>query len=116
MPVKLKPTSLIKARLGLQPNGPMQKFFTNECYKAMDKFVPKDIGNLRTNVDIQADSITYESPYASYQYYGMRQDKSHKVKHYTTAGTGKYWDKRMWSVKGKTILAKMQGKIKSGGK
>ena len=37
MPVQLKPTSQIKARLGLEPNGRVQKFFTNSCYKHMDK-------------------------------------------------------------------------------
>ena len=98
MPVKMQPTSVIKARLGLEPNGRVQKFFTNTCYKHMDKYVPKDEGNLRTIVDIQPNSITYESPYARYQYYGEREDGSHKVINYTTPGTGPYWDKRMISV------------------
>ena len=53
MPVNLKPTSEIKARLGLDPNGRVQSFFTNTCYKHMDKYVPMDEGNLRTNVDIE---------------------------------------------------------------
>ena len=72
MPVKLKPTSEIKARLGIEPNGRVQKFFTNTCYKHMDKYVPQRDGNLRTIVDVQADSITYESPYAHYQYEGKK--------------------------------------------
>ena len=95
MPVKLQPTSVIKSRLGIEPNGRVQKFFTNTCYKKMDKYVPMDKGDLRTNVNIKADSITYESPYARYQYYGMRDDGTRVVKRYTTPGTGPYWDKRM---------------------
>ena len=108
MPVKLKPTSQIKARLGLEPNGRVQKFFTNTCYKHMDKYVPKDEGNLRSNVSITTDSITYESPYAQYQYRGMREDGSRVVKNYTTPGTGPYWDKRMKSVEMDEVVKEVQ--------
>ena len=114
MPVKMQPTSIIKARLGIEPNGRVQKFFTNTCYKHMDKYVPKDEGNLRTIVDIQPNSITYESPYARYQYYGEREDGSHKVVNYTTPGTGPYWDKRMVSAEMQDIVKEVQNYI--GGK
>lgn len=114
MPVKLKPTSEIKARLGLEPNGRVQKFFTNTCYKHMDKYVPRRDDNLRTIVDIQDDSITYESNYARYQYYGMRKDGSHVVKKYTTPGTGSYWDKRMVSAEIQDVVKEVQDYI--GGK
>lgn len=114
MPVKLKPTSQIKARLGIEPNGRVQKFFTNTCYKHMDKYVPKREGNLRTIVDIDADRITYESPYARYQYRGMREDGSRPVRNYTTPGTGPYWDKRMVSAEMQDVVKEVQDYI--GGK
>ena len=114
MPVSMQPTSKIIARLGLEPDGRVQKFFTNTCYKHMDKYVPMDEGNLRTIVDIQSSWITYESPYAKYQYYGMRADGSHKVKKYTTPGTGTYWDKKMWSAEGKDVIKEVQNYV--GGK
>ena len=114
MPVKLKPTSQIKARLGIQPNGRVQKFFTNTCYKHMDKYVPMRDGNLRTIVDIQSDSITYESNYAQYQYKGMREDGSRPVKNYTTPGTGPYWDRRMVSAEMQDVIKEVQDYI--GGK
>ena len=114
MPVKMKPTSQIKARLGIEPNGKVQKFFTNTCYKHMDKYVPMDNGDLRTNVDIQPESITYESPYARYQYYGMRDDGTHVVKNYTTPGTGTYWDKRMVSAEMQDVVKEVQKYV--GGK
>lgn len=114
MAVKLKPTSQIKARLGIEPNGRVQKFFTNSCYKHMDKYVPMDEGNLRTIVDIQDASITYESPYAKYQYYGVRQDGTHQVENYTTPGTGTYWDKRMVSAEIDDVVKEVQDYI--GGK
>ena len=112
MPVKLKPTSEIKARLGLEPNGKVQKFFTNTCYKHMDKYVPQRDGNLRTIVDIQADSITYEQEYAKYQYKGI--SKSGKPLNYKTPGTGSYWDKRMVSAEMEQVVQEVQDYI--GGK
>lgn len=116
MPVELKPTSVIKARLGLEPNGRVQKFFTNTCYKHMNKYVPMDNGDLRTNVDIQPDSITYESPYARYQYYGIREDGTHEVQNYTTPGTGTYWDKRMVSAEMQDVVKEVQDYVNRGGK
>ena len=114
MPVKLKPTSEIKARLGLEPNGKVQKFFTNTCYKHMDKYVPQRDGNLRTIVDIQADSITYEQEYAKYQYKGI--SKSGKPLNYKTPGTGSYWDKRMVSAEMEQVVQEVQDYINRGGK
>jgi len=112
MPARMKPTSLIIARLGLEPNGKAQKFFTETCYKHMDKYVPKDNGDLRTIVDIQANSITYEQEYAKYQYYGVREDGTHKVNHYTTPGTGPYWDRRMWSAESEDVIREVQDYIR----
>ena len=114
MPVKLQPTSVIKARLGIAPNGKVQKFLTNTCYKHMDKYVPMDEGNLRTNVNIQSNSITYESPYARSQYYGVREDGTHEVHNYTTPGTGPYWDKRMVSAEMQDVIREVQDYV--GGK
>ena len=111
MKVELKPISEIKARLGLEPNGRVQKFFTNTCYKHMDKYVPMDKGDLRTNVLIGDDFVMYESPYARYQYFGVREDGSHKVKHYTTPNTGAYWDKRMWSAEKENVINEVQNYV-----
>ena len=108
MAVRMQPTSVIKAHLGIDPNGRVQKFFTNTCYKHMDKYVPMYTGNLRTNVVIGNTTITYEMPYARYQYYGIRDDGSHKVENYTTAGTGPYWDKKMWTAEGQDIVKEVQ--------
>ena len=115
MPVKLQPTENIKAHLRIEKNGRVQRFFTNTCYKYMTRYVPKDEGILRTTVSIKADTITYQSPYASYQYYGVREDGSHKVVNYTTAGTGPYWDKKMWSIHGDDIIKQTQDQVRRGG-
>lgn len=68
----LKPISEIKVRLGIEPDGPVQAFVTNTCYKHMDKYVPAREGshNLRTNVSFTKKTIRYKSTYAHYMYIG----------------------------------------------
>lgn len=67
-----------------------------------EKFVPysggsiQSAGGLRESAKVvEGDSdaiyVVYDSVYALYQWYGVRADGSHKVSHYTTAGTGKQW-------------------------
>lgn len=69
--MKMKPISQIKADLGINPGGKVQRFFTDTCAKHMDKYVPLgDTGNLRDITHKEVDSITYEMPYAHYQYIG----------------------------------------------
>ena len=106
----LEPISHIKASLGIEPNGKVQKFFTNTCYKRMDKYVPMEYGDLRTDVDIQADKITYESPYAHAQYIGIVN--GHEVRNYTTPGTGPYWDKRMVSAEMDKVVQEVQNYVR----
>lgn len=103
--MELKPISQIKARLGISPDGRVQKFFTDTCAKHMDKYVPMDTGALRTNISKTTDSITYESPYAHAQYVGFTKGE---VKNYTTPGTGPYWDKRMVSAEMVDIVNEVQ--------
>ena len=111
MAVVMKPTSVIKAKLGLETNGRVQSFFTSACQKRMDKYVPKREGNLRTVIDIQPDRITYKSPYAHAQYIGVTKGP---VRKYTTPGTGPYWDKRMKSVEMNELVKEVQDVINGG--
>ena len=114
MAVYMKPTSEIILDLGLEKGGKVDTFITNTVYKKMDKYVPMDKGNLRKIVDVNPGLIIYESNYALYQYKGVREDGTHKVRYYTTPGTGSYWDKRMLSAEGKDLTREVQEYI--GGK
>lgn len=125
MPVKMQPVSVIKANLGIEPNGRVHKFFTNECAKEMDPFVPFDEGSLAETViqggqptrNVTTNTITYEQPYARYVYYGI--SKNGKSLHYHTDMhklAGPYWDKRMWTAKGQDIVKRVQEHINRGGK
>lgn len=137
--IKMKPAGVIKARLGIQKGGPVHKFFTNTCYKHMDKYVPYREGNLRSIVDVATDTITYESPYARYMYYGkkMVMDNGKSAyyspdygfwsepggqKHltdedlvYHTPGTGPYWDKKMVSAEMSEVVKEVQDYVKTHG-
>lgn len=141
MLVKLKPTSVIKARLGIEPNGRIQRFFQNTCYKAMDQFVPKDNGDLRRIVDLNDPNyIIYESPYARYMYYGKKMVMSNGKSAfyspdygfwskkgepkiltnvdlvYHSPGTGSHWDERMWAAKDQEVIMQVQNEINRGGR
>ena len=80
----LKLISEIKADLGIEPNGKVQKYFTERCYQHMDKYVPKDTGVLRENVIVDSNSITYNVPYAHAQYVGIVHGTTIKDENRTT--------------------------------
>lgn len=109
----LEPISTIELKLGIEPNGKVHKFFTNTCYKHMDKYVPKDTGTLRRVVNIEANQITYQSIYAHAQYVGIVN--GHPVRNYTTPGTGAYWDKRMVSAEMDKVEREVQNYVKGAG-
>ena len=108
MSVKLVPTNIILIDLGLEDSGPVHAYFTECCYKAMDKYVPKDNKDLRNEVTLRRNSITYEVPYAEYQYKGMRDDGTHIVRNYTTPGTGPYWDEKMVSADKDKVIRQVE--------
>lgn len=123
MAVELKPISVIEARLGIEPNGPVQKFFTNTCAKHMDPFVPADKETLAKTVWVDGqpgpgvgiDTITYEQPYARYVYYGI--SKSGKPLNYSKDKhelANSYWDRRMISAKMQDIIEEVQDYVDRG--
>ena len=67
-----------------------------------EKFVPysagssQSAGGLRESGHVvQGENgtfyLVYDTVYALYQWFGVRADGSHRVKNYTTAGTGRQW-------------------------
>ena len=82
--MKMKPISVIKADLGIETNGRVHRFFTDTCRKHMDKYIPKETGNLRRTWDMGVDYITYEQGYAKIQYHGIIWGKQVPASHYTT--------------------------------
>lgn len=136
----LKPISAIEARIGIQPNGPAQKYFTNSCYKYMSSFIPGGANShLNQNVFIQPDNITYLSPDSHYHYIGklyvdpkykkgafyspnygfwsrpgITKMATMKDLEYHIPGTGSHWDKRMWTSKGNDVIEELQKYVDRG--
>lgn len=103
--------SIMKAR-GLNDNR-AQKFLASEIRRRCDKRVPMQQGVLKNTVVIASDgsTITYNQPYAHYQYYGIVM-AGRAPKHYTGRAInyhgapmrGAKWDKRMMADEGKELV------------
>lgn len=119
----LNPISKIEARLGINPNGRVQKYFTNMCYRRMGPFVPGGSSSeLNKNVRLKADSITYKSPYAHYQYRSILYVDPETGSSWAKKGTTKvptnktlnhtigtsYWDKKMWASQSEDAIRELQ--------
>ncbi len=119
MSVRIDSLDIIKKRLKIQDGGPAHAYFTRVCYEKMNEFVPMSAnnsrGSLRRTVDLKTDSITYESPYASYQYFGKRKDGSHVIRNWTTPGTGPKWDKKMITAYKREIIKEISKYVREHG-
>lgn len=142
--VRMKPTSVIKARLGIQPNGRVQTFFTKRCAEHMDKYVPFKEGELAyDNRRIETNKVIYNSAYAHYMYEGKVMGPNIPIKdngiivgwfspkgkpkqytgkdiRYSKDGghpyAGPYWDERMWSAEKDEVIEEVQNYVNRGGK
>ena len=117
MPVGFKPTSQIKARLGLDSSGPAQKFFTHTCRIHMDKYVPFDTGVLANTAYEGLDYIIYQAPYAKVVYYGVRNGKELNYQKDKHPLAGPYWDREMVSAEMDDVMDEVKNYMKYiGGK
>jgi hypothetical protein len=139
--VELNPVGVIKARLGITPDGRVQRKFQSLCQEYMDKYVPYRDGNLRKNLDMSNPTqIVYESPYAHYQYEGVLwvmengkgayyspsygfwskpgvpKTRTDTPLTYHTAGTGDHWDERMKSAEMNNLVKDLQKFVDRGEK
>ncbi|MBR5227516.1 MAG: hypothetical protein IKV94_02650 [Clostridia bacterium] len=122
MSVSFKPNTVIMTDLGLQEGGPIHKFFTNTCYLHMDEYVPFDSGDLASIVSISTDGkyITYEVPYASYQYYGVREDGTHQINEDNRNRSmhpkaTSFWVEKMVTAEKNDIIKEVQDELKRRG-
>ncbi len=120
---KFQPTSVIKARLGLEPNGKVQKFFTQSCAVHMDKYVPMDTGTLaettiiggKTTGNVLSDRIIYTTIYAHYIWEGISRtgnELNYQLDKHPLATS--HWEKKMWTAEGSDVIKEVQKYIRSG--
>lgn len=74
MIIRLKPTSEILARRGLDKKGKVQKIVDSEVLRYSDPYVPMLSSTLKKSgvlsTDLGSGEVQYNTPYARYQYYG----------------------------------------------
>lgn len=68
---KFPSTNELINNLGLEDEGPIQQFLTNEVWRLSDDYVPFSEGPLKNNVAMQTDKIIYLMIYAQYQWNGL---------------------------------------------
>lgn len=101
--IQMNSTQKILIKRYLNNNGEAQIKFTQEVAKQCNNYVPFLHGRLKDMmIELQADKIIYNAPYAAKQYYTNKGIG----KQGTSVGglRGKFWDKRMWSDKGDSIV------------
>lgn len=104
--IEINSTDNILAKRKLGENGEAQEFFTKECAKAMNPYVPFKSGTLKDlDVKTNVDNIVYYAPYARKQYY---ENKGNGIGGVNRNGQrGKLWDKRAWSDHRDEIINKV---------
>ena len=65
----------------------------NQALADMNQYVPRREGDLQTSGHVASnkEQLIWDTPYASSQYRGGNTKAT--FRHYTTPGTGPYWDK-----------------------
>ena len=93
-------------KFNMQKGGSAQLFLANECFRRMDKYVPKDTGLLKGTVTVKPGSVTYEQEYAHRQY---TTNKGKGLR-------GKYWDKKMISAEKQLLVRDVQKYVEANKK
>lgn len=120
--VNLDSVNSILAKRGLEPGGKAQRFMTSEIYRLSMPYTPFDNNVLSTNVTIDANSITYNSLYARYQYYGKvmagnpRKVTDKDIKYQGSPMRGAKWTERMIIDRSEDIVKEVEDFIKKNSK
>lgn len=93
-------------KFNMQKGGSAQLFLSNECFRRMDKYVPKDTGLLKGTVTVKPGSVTYEQEYAHRQY---TKNKGKGLR-------GKYWDQKMLSAEKQLLVNDVQKYVEANKK
>lgn len=117
-------TARILRERGLGVDNRAQVYLASEVKRLCDPYVPMQSGSLKNRAVIASDgsTITYNAPYAHYQYYGKvmagRAPKKYTGKDLSYSGApmrGAQWDKRMLADKSKELVSNLEKFIAKGG-
>ena len=125
--IKINDANKILKDHGLNQDGRVMQYLTTTADRLMNPFVPMQNGVLRRLKTYPSTTkIKYTSPYAHYQYKGLKAKGASRPKgikrkisneklNYHTAGTGPEWDKLMMQQKGKELIQDVQNYVNKGG-
>lgn len=104
---------------GIGPGGRVQMFHTANVGRRIEKYIPKQTGNLRRVKYKTSTQITFSSPYAKYQYYGkVMKGKAPRVvtgKNLNYQEGGPFWDRALVADEGEVLREELQAFINRGG-
>ena len=130
----MKPFQVFEKEKGLQDNGPVQSYFTEQIYKYSEPYTPRLNGIFGANVDINPDNIYYKSPFASYLWNGkkfvdplyqigafysptygfwsrpgvLKEETDIDLNYNEAPMRGPFWINRMWAEKDQEIIKNTQ--------
>lgn len=121
MKIEMKPYSLILSNHGLDKNGDVQRFHTNNVMRRMAKYMPyltgASIKLMINQTSLDTGQIVLKEPQARYLYYGKvmigkaPKTVTEKDLNYTKTKNnlaGPFWDRRMWAAEGDSIQRELQ--------
>jgi len=104
--VNMDDTQKILLKRSLNKNGGAQVYFTKECAKAFNNYVPFQTGRLKDmDVELRSDEIIYNAPYSKKQYYSNQGNGKSGMNRGGLRGP--QWDKRSWINNGDEIVKKV---------
>lgn len=120
--VEINPAPRVIKRLGLSKDGDVQRFFTSEVLRRIQKYMPYRTGETIkltiAQTDISKPEIVTDEPQAGYLFNGV--SKSGKPLNYTKTknpNAGPHWDKALAAAERDAISASVRNyiKVKKGG-
>ena len=116
MRVKIDDYGTIKRNLGVNEQGRVQRFVTDEVFTRLLPYIPKRSGVLRSMArEVSATQIKVTSPYARVQFFGVTKHGVPFNYNLATGGAkaGSHWDRRLLQDEGAAIIAKTNRFIRS---
>ena len=121
--MEMRPVNRIVSRLGIDPNGTVQRKITQNINHRITRYMPYLTGTLATRLKRVASPTEIEvaGPYAKYQYYGKAmvgkapKRLTGRALEYTktkNAQAGPFWDRRLMAAEGDAIVADLQRDVR----
>lgn len=116
--VNLNSVATILANRGLEKGGQAELVMATEVHRLSDPYTPWQEHELATQVTIEPGSITYNIPYAKYQWYGKvmagnpRRVTSKSLRYHGEPMRGSFWTNRMFADRKQDVVKAVEDFIK----